>query len=205
MNEQQNAATLINIQRLQQQQSQNHQQVMDSIASLRTWCLGQFRTVNTNIRSFGGTIEGAVARQDPQQAARRRQATDPQQQVPQEGTQPATLAPTPRTLAELWEEYQFGIGGRKPAKDWNPTERGNRQHGIKQKYYRRKFVWYTIEELMRRGHTRNAAINKIRSVYGWRCSVTQIINFLIHGFKDGGNGHPNLVDIRNRLRRRADV
>ena len=128
--------------------------------------------------------------------------TDPDCQVPveQEGTCPATLAKQPRTLAELWEEYQVGIGGRKPAKDWTSTERGNRTGGLKQKYYRRKMVWWTIEELMRRGGTRDSAINKIRSAYGWRCSVTQIINFIIHDHQDGRTGHANLVDLTPRLR-----
>jgi hypothetical protein len=82
-------------------------------------------------------------------------------------------------LAELWEEYQFGIGGKKPAKDWSSTERGNTMHGIKQKYYRRKMVWLSIQKLMERGNSRDAAINKIRQAYGWRCSVTQTINFII--------------------------
>jgi hypothetical protein len=139
INQQQSAALLVNIQRLQQQQSQNHQQAMDSIAALRTFSLNQFRTVNNKIRAFGGTIQGGFARQDPQQAAMRRRATDPEQQVG-DGNLPATLAPTPRTLAELWEEYQFGIGGRKPAKDFEAHERGNETNGVKQKYYRRKLV-----------------------------------------------------------------
>ena len=29
-----------------------------------------------------------------------------------------TLSPTPRTLYDLWVEYQTGIGGRKPARDF---------------------------------------------------------------------------------------
>jgi Transcriptional activator of glycolytic enzymes len=194
INQQQSAALLVNIQRLQQQQSQNHQQAMDSIAALRTFSLNQFRTVNNNIRAFGGTIQGGFARQDFQQAARRRRVTDPEQQVG-DGNLPATLVPTPRTLAELWEEYQFGIGGRKPAKDFEAHERGNATNGVKQKYYRRKFVWYTIEELMRRGDSRDNAIRKIRQAYGWRCSVTQIINFLINDNKEGKHWHANLVSI----------
>ena len=200
-NNQQVQQLLINLQSLQRSVAENHQQMTQSVSSLRTWTQQQFRTVNTNIRSFGGTIQGALARQDPQQQARRRQATDPERQVEQEGTLPATLSPTPRTLAELWEEYQFGIGGRKPAKDWTATERGNRIHGIKQKYYRRKFVWWTMEELIRRGDTRNTAINKIRTAYGWRCSVTQIINFLIHDHGGERTGHANLVDLTPRLQR----
>ena len=202
VNDQQMAQVLVNLQAVQQAVASNHQQAQESLASLRQWVLNQFRTVNGNIRAFGGTIQGAVARQDPQQATRRRQATDPDRQVPQEqeGTRPATLAKQPRTLAELWEEYQFGIGGRKPAKDWNSTERGNRMHGIKQKYYRRKMVWWTIEELIRSGNTRDQAINKIRGAYGWRCSVTQIINFIIANHQNGGHGHANLVDLTPRLR-----
>jgi Transcriptional activator of glycolytic enzymes len=188
VNDQQHAQVLINVQALQQAVAQNHQQQID-------WALNQFRTVNNNIRANGGTIQGALARQDPQQQARRRQATDPDQQVQQEGTLPATLSPTPRTLAELWEEYQFRVGGRKPAKDWSGTERGNRMHGIKQKYYRRKMVWLTIEKLMATGMSRDAAINKIRQAYGWRCRVTQIINFIIANHQNGGHGHPNLVDL----------
>jgi Transcriptional activator of glycolytic enzymes len=210
VNEQQHAQVLINVQALQQAVAQNHQQQTDAIAALRTWALNQFRTVNSNIRAYGGTIQGAMARQDPQQQARRRQGTDPQRQVQQEGTLPATLSPTPRTLAELWEEYQFGIGGRKPAKNWSSTERGNTMHGIKQKYYRRKMVWLTMEKLMATGMSRDAAINKIRSAYGWRCSVTQIINFIIANHQNGGHGHPNLVDLSPYLRTggrraRADV
>jgi Transcriptional activator of glycolytic enzymes len=204
-NQQQQAAVLINIQRLQQQQSQNHQQAMDSIAALRTWSHNQFKTVNGNIRAFGGTLPGALVRQDPQQRARRQQAEDPERVIEEEGTAPATLAPQPRTLQDCWMEYQHGIGGRKPAKDFTAAERGNRMNGIKQKYYRRKFIWLTIEKLMERGDTRQQAIKKIRDAYGWRCSVTQIINFIIHDHQPGtarsnGHGHPNLVDLSTCLR-----
>jgi Transcriptional activator of glycolytic enzymes len=192
----------VNVQRLQQQQAQNHQQTMDSIASLRMWVSNQFRAVNGNIRAFGGTIPSALARQDPQQQARRQQAEDPEQQVQEEGDgRPATLAKQPRTIQELWTEYQFGIGGRKPAKDFSSTERGNMQFGIKQKYYRRKMIWWTVEELMKRGDSRQNAIKKIREAYGWRCSVTQIINFIIADHQNDKRGHPNLVDLSPRLRR----
>jgi hypothetical protein len=198
-------AILVNIQQVRQQEAQHHQQNQDSISGLRAWATDQFRKVNNNIRAFGGTIQGGFARQDPQQQAHRRQAQDQQEQVQQDGLMPATLAPTPRTLAELWEEYQFGIGGRKAAKDWTAAERGNTRDGIKQKYYRRKFVWWTIEELIRSGLARNVAIERIRSAYGHRCSVTQIINFLIHDHTGGRRGHANLVDLTPRLRTRAAV
>lgn len=197
------AAILINQQRLEQLESQHHQQMMDALSSLRDWAETKFKTINNNIRRYGGTIPSSFARQDPQQQAQRRRGTD--EELQDDGVHPATLAKTPRTLAELWEEYQFGIGNRKPAKDFTSQERGNRRNGLKQKYYRRKFVWWTIEELMARGDSRDAAIHKIRSAYGFRCSVTTIINKLIDDHKNGGNGHPNLVSLRNRLRTQATV
>jgi hypothetical protein len=46
---QQNADVLVNLQRLTQQQAQNHLQAMDSIAGLQTWAANQFKTVNNNI------------------------------------------------------------------------------------------------------------------------------------------------------------
>jgi hypothetical protein len=55
-NKQQHAQVLINVQSLQQAVAQNHQQLTDSIAALRTWAQNQFCTVNQNIRAHGDTI-----------------------------------------------------------------------------------------------------------------------------------------------------
>ena len=44
------------------------------------------------------------------------------------------LSPHPRTLYEVWVEYNNGIGGRKPARKFSSQERGK----VKYKYYRRK-------------------------------------------------------------------
>ena len=114
---------------------------------------------------------------------------------------PATLIKQPRTLAELWDEYQLGIGGRKPAKDWQPFERRNAKDGIRRKYYRRKFIWATMEKLMERGDTRDAAIRKIKRAYGFRCSIAEIIDSVIRDHKDGGTGHVQLVNLSPFLRR----
>lgn len=104
-----------------------------------------------------------------------------------ECTQPLLRRP-PRTLAEPWEECQFGMGNRKPAKDFTGTEHCNRCFGIKQKCHRCKFVWLTVEKLIEQGHTGDAAVHKIRSSCGFRCSVTQIVNFMIGQHKNGGTG-----------------
>ena len=35
-----------------------------------------------------------------------------------------TLSPKPQNLFELWQEYEHGIGGRKPAKNFSQFKRG---------------------------------------------------------------------------------
>ena len=53
----------------------------------------------------------------------------------------AKLMAQPRSLGELWHEFQFGYGRNKPAKDFTREERNNKTENIKQKYYRRKKIW----------------------------------------------------------------
>ncbi|KAI2500346.1 hypothetical protein MHU86_14154 [Fragilaria crotonensis] len=86
----------------------------------------------------------------------------------------ATLMPTPRSLHDLWQEYEFGVGGRKAAKLFSCTERGRSKH----KYHRRKVVWDLISGLVRQGHTADLGIDRIYAVYGGQTSVSNIINGL---------------------------
>ena len=86
----------------------------------------------------------------------------------------ATLMPTPRSLHDLWNEFQQGVGGRKPARLFSFSERGR----SKFKYCRRKIVWDLIAGLVRQGHTADAGIDRIYAVYGGQTSVTNIINGL---------------------------
>jgi hypothetical protein len=118
------AALLVNQRRLEQLVSQHHQQLMDSYSILRQWVDAKFKTINMNIRRYGGSIQSGLARQQPQQQVLQRRGTA-------DGVLPATLGKTPRTLVELWEENQYGIGNRKPAKGFTSTERSNTRHGIK--------------------------------------------------------------------------
>jgi hypothetical protein len=94
------------------------------------------------------------------------------------------LMKCPKTLHDLWKEYEFGFHGYKPAKDWTATERGR----DKFKYYRRNVVWKKICELVRGGYTAERACDKIYSVYGHSSTVTAIIKQLV---KDKGR-HPEL-------------
>jgi Transcriptional activator of glycolytic enzymes len=82
------------------------------------------------------------------------------------------LSPTPRNLHILWQEFQFGIGGRKAAKLFTREERGR----CKYTYHRRKVVWDRIQTMIREGHTSETAIDTIYDRFGREKSVTKIIN-----------------------------
>jgi hypothetical protein len=94
----------------------------------------------------------------------------------------------------LWTEYEFGIGGRKPAKNWTAAERGNQKQ--KQTYYRRNCIWKIQLHLINKGHRIEAANAIIRSTYGERTSITNISKLIVRDrseYKANGGLHPNLV------------
>ena len=98
---------------------------------------------------------------------------------------PAVLCSTPRTLYVLWDEYQNGIGGSKPARQFTPSERGRCKH----KYSDRKVAWKCIERLLDRGYNLGESIRRIHSVYG-HTSITKIIAAMKKDERRGG--HANL-------------
>ena len=73
-----------------------------------------------------------------------------------------TLSPVPRDLYTLWEEFEFGLGGRKAARRFTPHERGQ----VRLKYSRRKVIWGVLERLVRSGYTARAACDNIYEAYG---------------------------------------
>ena len=84
-------------------------------------------------------------------------------------------------LYELWQEYEFGIGGNKGAKYFTSYERGK----VKHKYTRRKVIWDCIQRQINRGLQYNVAIDRIYQVYGQEKSVTKIINEMRKDKKEG--------------------
>ena len=66
----------------------------------------------------------------------------------------ATLMATPRSLHDLWQEFQHGVGGRKVARLFSYSERVRSEF----KYCRRKVVWDLIAGLVRQGYTADAGI-----------------------------------------------
>jgi hypothetical protein len=141
-----------------------------------------FRIVNRNL--------ARIHIQPPRMAnpEQRQQNMLLQDAAAQEEREPAELSPNPKTLYDLWTEYQRGIGGRKRAKDFTPTERGR----CKKTYSRRKVVWVMIDHLLRSrpNTTVQSAVDAILASYGRNLPVTRIIDGLVRDRRTGG--HPNL-------------
>ena len=85
--------------------------------------------------------------------------------------QQVSLSSNPKTIYDLWDEYTIGLGGRKPAKEYTPRERGK----VKYNYTRRKAVWDTISMLTNSGLHSHVAIDRIYDYYGRDKTVTQVI------------------------------
>jgi len=174
---------------IQNQQLQRTLQEMENRIELReqgnrSWLEEKLRRMNDNIRRFGGTIRGGFARQDPnRQAAIRRYQNEPR--APAAATAPfrarrtawPTLCPNVNCLMSLWTEYEFGIGGRKAAKNWTPAERGNPKQ--KQTYYRRNCIWKIQLHLINKGHRIEAANALIRQTYGQNTSMTNVSKCIV--------------------------
>lgn len=89
----------------------------------------------------------------------------------------ASLSPSPPTLHDLWLEWQFGIGGRKPARLFTSRESGVTRH--KSTFSRRKAFWELMEHLIRSGYTYHDACARIYQVYGENQRVSYILNQII--------------------------
>ena len=88
---------------------------------------------------------------------------------------PATLAPRVSDLYVLWQEYEVGIGGRKPACQFTADERGAQRR----KYYRRRVFWDTVLIGVRRGSDHLQVIDSLYRRFGESSSVTKILDGLI--------------------------
>ena len=87
----------------------------------------------------------------------------------------AELTPNLHTLEDLWNEWKFGLGGRKAAQQFTPTERGGHGHrGKKMKYCRRKKIWSLQQKLVDEGRSPAEANHEIREAYGRSLSITAL-------------------------------
>lgn len=83
----------------------------------------------------------------------------------------SSLCKNPGSLHDLWVEYEFGTAGKKAAKDFSTSERGQ----AKSKYSFRKTFWDKVAEMIRSGMSANVAIDRIYRAYGASSSISHII------------------------------
>ena len=142
---------LVRIGAVEQQLVRSNLNVMNGHSESRAENRRLWRVTNNNVRAFGGRIQGAFVRQRPSNrgVSLVGEDADEDELVPLQEVTPATLSNNPRSLHLLWQEYKFGINGRKPAEQFTLEERN--MPATKQKYYRRNLVWQTMARLVRGG------------------------------------------------------
>ena len=86
----------------------------------------------------------------------------------------AELYPRPQNLYDLWQEYEFGLNGKKAAKHFTRAERGK----VKFAYCRRKVFWDVIVKLVHAGHTSDSAVDEVYNCYGRSLPVRSTMHCL---------------------------
>jgi hypothetical protein len=180
--------------------SQTHatlQEIFSQVVQLRQEVQGQFTNLGTRVQHLENRLENKVdvvnrnVQRIALQPAQRRPAEQATAVFPAVGEvmnalnntgageghidARATLCERPNNLHVLWQEYQHGVGNRKPAKDFTRAEKGK----CRKSYYRRNLVWTKIDSLVRAGHLCNAACDILQAEYGQTSSVTKIIDKII--------------------------
>jgi hypothetical protein len=186
---------VIRMNRMEQVQAQSQQTMLNAFSEMQTQQRRQYQILNNNIMAFGGRIEGALVRQvNSNRQHRLLTMNSANGDVPMEVVNTAQLSSQPRDLITLWREYQFGLNGRKAARQFTTQER-NADRKIKQKFYRRGQVWECMKRQIHRGLTPEQAALELRLVYGTKSSVSKIIDLLIADkkrYKARGGYHPSL-------------
>ena len=96
-----------------------------------------------------------------------------------------TLVKNPKSLHVLWQEYEFGVGGRKPAREFSSKERG----AVKFSYSLRKYFWELVDKMINKGYTHASAIDRIYLLYGTKTCTTKVLQNIR---RDSKVGHPLL-------------
>lgn len=97
------------------------------------------------------------------------------------------LSKCPKDLYALWHEYEFGVGGTKPARTFTAIERGANKFSFSW----RKVFWDLVSSMILWGYTSDAAIHQIYGVYGRGLSVSSILLQMRADQQTGG--HPELA------------
>jgi hypothetical protein len=86
-------------------------------------------------------------------------------------------------LFVVWAEYESGVGGNKPARLFTASERGK----VRFMYCRRKIIWDTIEGLVQRGLTSDAAIDRVYNECGGQNTKVNDVVSKLKAFRKNGN------------------
>ncbi|KAG9408425.1 hypothetical protein AC1031_021664 [Aphanomyces cochlioides] len=86
----------------------------------------------------------------------------------------AKLSKRPLDLYELWKEYEFGLAGSIPAKQFSEKERG----AVKFTFCFRAKLWRLVEAMLKRGYTSDTAIDAVYAKFGRSKSVSAILTEL---------------------------
>ena len=100
----------------------------------------------------------------------------------------AKLVKIPRTLHELWQEYELGSPGRKLVKDWTAQERGKCKYTI----CIRKFLCNKVAKIVQAGIDANLVCDQIYSIYGQNTSVTSILKAYKRDHRDRSYINPHI-------------
>ena len=101
---------------------------------------------------------------------------------------PAQLRKNQRSLYALWNEFEFGVGSDKPAKDYNSRDREANRY----LYSKRKIFWDLVVLMVNRGREANDAIDSIYKHYGYKTPVSTIIKHL-QKERMNGTGYPQFL------------
>ena len=84
----------------------------------------------------------------------------------------AQLVDHPKTLSILWKEWMFGIGRNKPAVNFTPQERNNKDN--KNKYLKRKQFWMLLGRMVNANIHADVACERVFEVYTLVAGATNI-------------------------------
>ena len=179
------------VQRMERSTTGELQAIRNEQASSRRWIGEQVDRMVRNQRRFGGTIGQALNRQsasrqalNPSHAAatiqqRESSLVTPERTMVEQGGTRATnravrlginpqakLVSNLRSLHEFWEEFMFGIGDNKAAKDFTTDEVNGQGASFKNKYSRRMKIWRIQKYLINCGMNIEAANARMVDVYG---------------------------------------
>jgi len=141
-------------------------------------------TLNRNLLCIAAQPTRRVNNDNQQQQNNQQQQGRPEEN--QGEPNHATFCPNPRSLHILWHEPEFGVGGRKPAREFTAEERG----GVKCTHHGPKVVWDQMSLMIRVGCTAQTACDCMCEVHGVNTTVAQLINRM--GVDRRNGGHPAL-------------